>query len=64
MKSSLYYTEYNFSTYDFNKIEEEVDTSIINRQYIAGYYSSDIADVGFKSYRFTLRITLDPMKII
>jgi len=47
LKSSLYYTEYEFSTYDFNKNEEIANTNVVNSQFIAGFYSSDISDVGF-----------------
>lgn len=47
LKSSLYYTQYQFTTYDFNKVEESLDSTIINRQFLAGLYSSDISDIGF-----------------
>jgi len=47
LKSSVYYTEYKFSTFDFDQIKEEADSNIINNQFIGGFYSSDISDIGF-----------------
>ncbi len=47
LKSALYYTDYNFSTFDFNKRERIDNSTLENRQFLAGFYSSEIADVGF-----------------